>query len=431
MSNLIVDTKKLLEIGSLFRAKIQRVAKMVNVSKDNDLRKLGYSTSFVPIRRDLVKMWADDILRLKKIICSLPERVGMDHQELIDTFQMNLGEYRLSLEDMASVSVFFRPDCILTEQGPKVIEFNIDSGCLSLPSGMVLKEFYQCVSGLSKYIHTSYGALMQDSFFAEQAFADYLKNKKNARYFLWDIANRTRDVVNDRNLIMEYLKGQGIELKLLEGTKVLLERYKPNDYLFRFFAYPHFAVNKNWEIYQGLPKSMIKSFDVSASSFLYDSKIFLALLWDKNIQKFLASDEIDLIAKYIPKSQAVDRLDGKELADIILNKNKWILKKGTSFQGKDVFIGRETAAEDWKQNMVEAKANKGYIIQEIVSSLKIQIELTDGTHFRQSEGANLMNFYYVGNKFSGIVFRFKVSSGCLKVGAIDGRETFPVLPLIF
>src|SRR3989339_632477 len=97
-------------------------------------------TCLIPLQRTAVNKWARDLLSLKKLLCGLPKKIGMRPEEYADFFKMvpKMRRY-LRHDGLKWVSPFFRPDCILTDTGPKVLEFNIDTGSMAFISGISLK----------------------------------------------------------------------------------------------------------------------------------------------------------------------------------------------------------------------------------------------------------------------------------------------------
>ncbi len=371
---------------------------------------------------------ASDLLRIKKIICSLPQLLNLNHHE----FLKKLGE-RTDLLDFSKNEAldwktsFFRPDCVLTPQGLKVLEMNIDNGSMAMYGGMALKSFYKMQANLPKYLASTDGLSIDDTLDIEGSLYRYFRKiqESGKKIYFWDLSIRSESIKNERDREITFLKNKGIEINLVLG-KEILEIPLEDSYVFRYFAYPHvFKRDSNLpKLFSQIPETLFKNGDLGVTSALYDNKVNLALLWTKSIQSYLSASDIELIKKYIPETYVIDNN-----LPILSIRSDWVLKQGIGFQGAQVLLGSECSQEQWELAISKAKNNGPFVMQKRVHSLNLNVEATDG-HKSKCVGQNhILNMFFVDNKFSGSWFRLASNSEG-KVGAIDSETVLGALPIV-
>ena len=378
--------------------------------------------------------WARDLLSLKKLLCGLPKKIGMRPEEYADFFKMvpKMRRY-LRHDGLKWVSPFFRPDCILTDTGPKVLEFNIDTGSMAFISGISLKLLYSIVPGLPEYLTHDLKTGFDKSFWAEDIFTAYLKNigKKKRNLYLWDIKDRDSEGTKERSFEIDYFRDKGVKIELLVAGDILT-KLSPEAYCFRYFAYLHFFTPSSAleNLFLNIPSGLIDKNDISISSLLYDNKINLALLWDPRIQKYLDPGERALVSEYIPETYLSSEVSKDFIRRALKDKDLWVIKKGIGRQGKNVHIGRDYSSHDWRTIVMEAVEAKDYVFQKLVKATTLPSELTDGKNMFTASGGHILNFHYVNNTFGGMLFRATCRKTGSKIGAIDSSEVAGVMPLI-
>lgn len=410
------------------------VRKSVSILRRITGRDIVVPTSFVPLNRHLVEKWAKDLLHLKKLICELQDRSRLSPEEYLSLFNISSeGMQYLHRSGLKWASSFFRPDCILAPDGPKVLEFNIDPGSMAFIAGMAPKRFYERIPGFNQHLKENYGTTLDDSFWLESNFASHLRKLQLAgrKIHFWDISGRRGLQSEERTIELDYFRKSGVAVKLVEGHDIIKITSAEN-YVFRYFTYNHFltphpSLNKS---YFRIPRDVLDSNDIAASSILYDNKINLAMLWDPRIQRHLDSHEIALVRKYIPKSYSSATIGNALSNRIRCNKTNWILKKGTGFQGKNTFAGQDYVDTDWAKQVETAKMGKGYIFQEVVSPVALPLELTDGAGSFIPKLGHVLNFYFASDTFAGLIFRVNRRSVDYKIGAIDATDVVAALPLL-
>lgn len=303
---------------------------------------------------------------------------------------------------MPSVS-FYRPDCIITEEGIKVLEFNIDYGSCSVEVGLELNRFYSMCALDS-------AAQKNLLFDGHNSLVHYLcARSKGKRICLWDIGGRQMAQIIDRNGVVELLKKSGLSVCVAEEEDVL--QHLDADFIFRYFAYPHFF-SKPDRI--KLLKLVLQSgeHDVDTQSVLLDSKLGLAKLYQQSQDGPLA----ELVNKYMVPTLHVN---DQNLNHVLECKDNWVLKKGSSFQGKDVYVGRSTSKVDWHESVMNALTEQDWIAQKFIQSKQLEMQVSDGENTWIANGPHVFNGLFINNNLAGCFLRQKIINSDLKIGAVD------------
>lgn len=410
------------------------IKRSVNLLRRLSGEELCFPTGLIPLEAGQVREWADGLLRLKRLICGLQARIGMETEPYLALYNLPTAalEY-LNRSWARPLSGFFRPDCILTRDGPKVLEFNIDPGSMVFIAGMSPKDFYRKVGSMDADLQKSYGTGLEGSFWAERKFASLLAGMQASgrKIFFWDIAGRGEAQVRERARELDYFRDCGLNIELLEGDEVL-RHAAPGNYIFRYFAYTHFLTPHPSlrDSYFRLPADILASSDISAASVLYDSKLNLSMLWDPAVQSRLDPEERALIKRYVPRSYRSGSVPPDVMNSVLRDKGNWIVKSGTGCQGRGTFAGPDLSAEDWRSRVEAAEHDKDHIFQERVTPAALPVELTDGKEsFPPGEG-HILNFYFVDEEFSGLLFRLTKGGSGTKIGAIDAKAVVAALPLL-
>lgn len=99
----------------------------------------------------------------------------------------------------------------------------------------------------------------------------------------------------------------------------------------------------------------------------YDNKVNYAFLTDPKNRDRFSADQLALIDTYIPKSTILHE-DSLDL--FIDSKNTLVLKAGTEFGGKNIFIGSNLSDLEWGNLLRKAlESGKPYILQEEISDI--------------------------------------------------------------
>ncbi len=86
------------------------------------------------------------------------------------------------------------------------------------------------------------------------------------------------------------------------------------------------------------------------SSALGSHKVILAILSEEKFHTLLDRDSVDVIKKYLPWTRLFHiKMNNAVLSDILENKDGYVLKRGISYGGSYVVVGRDVNREYWKE----------------------------------------------------------------------------------
>lgn len=372
---------------------------------------------------------ASDILRIKEIICSLPNLLGLSHRQFLTQLgePSNLLDFSKN-ESFEWQSSFFRPDCVMTPQGLKILEMNIDNGSMAMYGGMALKSFYKMQNTLSHYISSSGGVSIEDTLDIEEGLYQYFKKIQDngKKIYFWDLSIRSEAVRSERDREIAYFKNRGLEIQLVLGNEVLEVPLSKDSYVFRYFAYPHILKPQSPlpDIFSQIPSMILSNGDLGVTSAIYDNKVNLALLWSPSVQSRLSATDIQIIRKYIPETYIVD-----DNLPTLADRSEWVLKQGIGFQGAQVVMGDECSQTDWESALSEARAKNHFVVQSRMHALNLNVQATDGQNVKTIGQNHVLNMFFVDNKFCGSLFRL-ASTAKGKIGAIDSNKIIGALPII-
>jgi hypothetical protein len=307
---------------------------------------------------------------------------------------------------------FFRPDCVVTADGIKIVEFNIDFGSCGVEVGIELKRLMSAA-----------GVALQDLnqwFNADQAYVDYLIGRCHGRPLLiWDIEGRSKEFVSDRMRFLSLLEQKGLDTVLCEGAiKSDLARGKV---VLRYFAYPHFLGLAN--LHDSLRVLDQKVNDVDVSSCLLDSKQNMAMLYESAVAGSLPEPINSIVLKYVLPTFKVN---DKVRSQLLQEKDRWVIKRFSGFQGNAVWVGRDVDEALWGQVVTESLLSDDCVCQYFCEATSMQVAVTDGNSLWQHVGPHLINFFFIDNTYSGAIGRLGLLSNQKKIGRVDGLSSIPV-----
>ena len=376
---------------------------------------------------------ASELLELKNLIYDLPQRLKLSHSEFLQIQGMPNDLLRFAAHDHVSWRPkIFRPDCILTPDGLKVIEMNIDNGALAMYGEIYAKSFFNLNTKLRQFWwQQSHGGLdgVLKTF---DLFAKYLMEKQTSghKIFWWDLKDRPQELENERAQVIESLRKKGLDVSLILGEDILTVPHESKTYVFRTFAYVHFFNEGHdlQEIFERIPSRLIEQGDLGINSALYDNKVNMDLLRSRDVLDVLSEKEHDLVQRLIPETYKLGK--GQETPKIILrDKDAWTCKAGIGFQGKHVRLGSEYSPEEWALHLMSVVQDpRSWIIQKRVEPIPISIQATNGLEWKTLGAGHIVNFFFVGDHFAGTWLR--VSNHREKIGAPDGINTILALPKI-
>lgn len=394
-----------------------RIKKMV--AAESPTWPLGY----FDISESLISEWANDILQIKKIIKDLPNVLGIT--DIQSSYHLTPELYEAYLTINQSLDVCFRPDCILTDDGLKIIEFNIDSGSMMVQTGVppreILLTYLQLAKGSTNDLEQ-----VKKSYFAEKAWTNFLAQEAaGTSIYLWDVPRKKEDL-KLRQEIENVFSKVGVEAIFISGEDILESIKNEHVKIFRMFSYPHLQSNYSMRsIFRELEDGNRNLLGVR--NMVFDSKINFAFLWSSEVNEGLQEFQKNLIRKYIPETYVLsNKMDSKIRDDVFKNKDQWVLKAINSFQGKDVYLGKDIVPVEWVNLLKIHQLSGGYIVQKLQQPKQFKIRWL-GLDSQTVNGAHLLNLFYVNDVFAGSVVR--VTRGMVsKIGAVDNNQIY-TLPL--
>ena len=368
------------------------------------------------------------ILRLKKITDSFPELVFKNDLKAMKRYYgfSDATEKILEFEGSILPCPIFRPDCVLTNQGLKILEFNNDSGCTNYSAGYFFGDLLGMIGASEDWGGEELDGQLQSSFRMNEMFTAYLKNLAgNKPLVFWDIPRSVPFQVKGREAYLAMFKGE-LPFVLWEvGAPAKAEIYLQK--FFRYFSCNHFEKNSDQflpYILEVLKNKPEQRSTLGFSSMIYDSKFNLALLHDPVVRKSLSSTDLQLIDLLIPKTWCL-RNENSAPEDLLTNRNKYVLKRASSFQGRDVLVGPSSTQAEWESLYKEAVKNGNYIIQEYIGSALPEMPFFDNQQklfFVQPQSSCLL-FHYVEEDFSGVSVRLGIETGGV-LSIIDHEKIF-------
>lgn len=135
---------------------------------------------------------------------------------------------------------------------------------------------------------------------------------------------------------------------------------------------------------------------------VHDKSLFYILRHDMTKQ-FLTEEENAFVARHIPYTEElIDEVIEK--TDILLQKERWIIKPKNSYGARGIFAGVSCSQEEWERAISENK-NRNYIMQQFVMPYQ-----TYNIDFHKEKDAlrkysNLTGLYVYGGRFAGVYSR--------------------------
>jgi hypothetical protein len=110
----------------------------------------------------------------------------------------------------------------------------------------------------------------------------------------------------------------------------------------------------------------------SAATWLLSNKLTLAWLW-QDLGELTEADR-QLVRDHIP---ATDLLTAELAADAVARQRELVLKPVDGSSGRDVLIGNETSAGQWREGIEHALRSGGFLLQELVRFDPLPMDFLD------------------------------------------------------
>ncbi|MCU0286498.1 MAG: hypothetical protein MUF15_08860 [Acidobacteria bacterium] len=97
---------------------------------------------------------------------------------------------------------------------------------------------------------------------------------------------------------------------------------------------------------------------------IMSNKLNLALLSEHQDSGIFSPEEQQIIKKYIPWTRKINHCDA---AFLLSERERLVLKSAEGLGGQEVFPGRHTSPEEWKQRVEKALEEKRWVVQEYIT----------------------------------------------------------------
>ena len=120
--------------------------------------------------------------------------------------------------------------------------------------------------------------------------------------------------------------------------------------------------------------------------------------------EFLTDEEKAYVLRHVPKTYVLE--DGEfDLADVLQNRENWLIKPEDLYASRGVFAGVDTSYEDWKKSVME-NTGKGYLLQEYVTPYKSEnLNFNDNPRPKFELYNNITGMFVYGGKLQGFYSR--------------------------
>ncbi len=307
--------------------------------------------------------------------------------------------------------LYGRPDIVLGEDGPKVVETNFDTGIggflrpddiwqiaaaiFDLPADLL--SYGSPLTGFAAYFRQRCGE-------TASAIHWIMKDKPEIRQELEPALARIQAASPAHLRHYLHYAGQPLAAASFDAAS--------QHYLHR--ACSIYTVNSDaaafGELLQQLwPKTQQETIPLALS--LLDSKLLLAWLSDPRYRPDnLTLEEFSAIEDLIPWTRVLALLDSQQMTRVLAQQSDYVIKKTDSFQARDVHLGWTKSASEWQSLVSELRHRPSWdghstdiwIVQKRVRARPQRlIEYTDQGVQNRQIGASCCP-YILGGKIRGL-----------------------------
>ena len=312
-----------------------------------------------------------------------------------------------------------RGDFILADSGWKCLEYNVSAhlGGWQVPMWEALYLKHPVIDGFIKERDLELKqknlltALMEHSI-------DSVFRKHNGKIDVVNVALTLEDeAIRESNYLRLYVNNlfQQILLAKYPGVRgeFICCTFNHLDLVDDCLMYKDKRVDLMIELYHGaVPPEVVKAFKAGnvilfngPVTGLISNKLNLAILSEHKDSGIFSDEEREIIEKYIPWTRKVKRgtvdYHGSqvELIDFMIeNKDRMVIKSGDGLGGKEVVIGHNTDADQWKQDVDEALNFGNWLVQEFHESVPYIYQFGEnGTAVHDA----VWGFFILGREYAG------------------------------
>ena len=148
-----------------------------------------------------------------------------------------------------------------------------------------------------------------------------------------------------------------------------------------------------------------------------DDKLCLAILSDPDFRYLFDDDDWTLLQEHVPWSRNVRLLDDAERAEVLGERERFVLKRGLDTRGQGVVVGRGVDHEEWDAAVKRATA-EGWLVQDFHPTSWIERDFGDPTLQRHDLALGAIN--------GELTTLFSRSSGELRVNMARTGRMHPI-----
>lgn len=306
--------------------------------------------------------------------------------------------------------LYGRPDIVLSEDGPKLVETNFDTGIGGFlgPDEIwhIAAELFDLAPEL-----LSWGSPLQ-------GFAAYFTQRCGEQpsviHWIMKDMPEIRQELEPALARLQAASAPHIRHALHYAGRALAASFEPAAQHYLHRACSVYTVQSEVAAFTDLlqqlwPKTQQETVPVALS--LLNSKLLLAWLSDPRYRPDnLSLEEFSAIEDLLPWTRVLALLDAQQVTRILAQQSDYVIKKSDSFEARDVHLGWTKSANEWQQLVSELRHRPGWdglssdiwIVQKRVRARPQRlIEYTDqGVQLRQT-GVSC-GPYILGGKIRGL-----------------------------
>lgn len=121
-----------------------------------------------------------------------------------------------------------------------------------------------------------------------------------------------------------------------------------------------------------------------------DDKLCLAIMSDPTFRYLFDPDDWAVLQEHVPWSRNARLLDATEYAEVLGNRERFVLKRGLDTRGQGVIVGRGTTPDDWGPSVQRAR-DEGWLVQDFHPTSWVERDFDDPTLQRHDLALGAIN----------------------------------------
>jgi len=372
----------------------------------------------LPMKRREVNELSSACAKILDLIKQIPNTYFSNNQDYLNTLGYSDKEQELFKPSLEPGHCWFsRADLMKSEQGFKLIEFNIDSSVGGQEVGELNRIYTEEYDGVlnGTQIHDPIeGAIGHfERFFSSMGWG---KEEKTIGIIDWYPDMEL--YIEDHKILAERLKHAGFKALIchqenltVKEEGLFLEDDKI-DILYKFFLLSDALSNL-----QGVKPiaDLIREGKVIAINDIhtdaFSNKGNLALLWEMLDKGHLSEEKESVVKHFIPWTSFVKNkilYKGKEtnIYSFTEEKDNLVLKPVRGYGGNGVILGWSCSVEEWKESINNALQSKEpYIIQERVMTVSESMPHFYNGHVQFLDSELNYGVFLIDGTFNGVILR--------------------------